>query len=83
MKKLPQHIEELFKKEFGTFESNYHLGSPDRIKSIIATILNEERERVIKKIENYRNIRLNDDVLVAIEDITNLIKEDDTTTNNR
>ncbi|MGV8131109.1 MAG: hypothetical protein ACP5N7_03340 [Candidatus Pacearchaeota archaeon] len=55
MSKLPQHIEKRFDKEF--YDSNLncvtlHDTDPNDIKSFIATILEEEREKISKTIRD-------------------------------
>lgn len=70
MPKLPQHIEVLFDKEFWDSNLNrvtVHDRDPDDIKSFIATIVEEERERIIAR---FKDEHLGDDYHgEAIEDI--------------
>lgn len=81
MPKLPQHIEERFDKTFvengGVLPRHKDFGQTlaRDLKSFIATIVEEERERIIKKIVKYKDYRLNEDVLEAVDDIINLIKK--------
>lgn len=64
MSKLPKHIEERFDKEFPLIKETgieeaegVFLTETDseKVKSFIATILEEERGRVVKKIEKMMN----------------------------
>ena len=44
--------ENRFEKEFGTFESNYHMGSPDKIKYWISTYTKDLLQSVVEITEN-------------------------------
>jgi hypothetical protein len=93
--KLPQHIEvrlnEILDKTL--IEGGFTMNEDDnwlpeeeaklRIKSFIATILEEERERIINVINKYDDTRTNSEANETVRDIINLIKEDEPTTNNR
>lgn len=83
--KLPQHIEEKFDKEFpliretGIEEAEgvfFNKDDSDRVKSFIATILEEERKKIIDIINKYDDTRHNQEAKETIRDIINLIKED-------
>lgn len=89
MPKLPQHIEVRYKSELAS--EAYHIfnelnGRPEeshkyydveiKIKSFIATILNEERTRLIHKIENMA-IETVGNSAKTVDQIINLIKEDE------
>ena len=96
MPKLPQHIEERFDKEFLSKEYDISDCSYEmhckQIKSFIATILNEERERIAKTIrdevtkyvqEAVKNPKSDNYIyaenipLNRLDRIINLIKEDE------
>ena len=102
MPKLPQHIEEKFDKEFpliretGIEEAEgvfFNKDDSDRVKSFIATILDEERKLIAKIVrdevtkyvqEAVKNPKSDNYIyaenipLSRLDDIINLIKEDDT-----
>lgn len=57
MSKLPQHIEERFDDYFPKLVNQDRLGIVigNQIKSFIATMLEEERSKMIKEVEDVRN----------------------------
>lgn len=94
MSKLPQHIDELFDKEFWDSNLNrvsVHDTDPDDIKSFIATILEEERLRIVEIVrdevikyvqevvensESFNYIYAETIPLSRLNKIINLIKKD-------
>jgi len=100
--KLPQNIEKLFDKEFpliretGIEEAEgvfFNKDDSDRVKSFIATILDEERKLIAKIVrdevtkyvqEAVKNPKSDNYIyaenipLSRLDDIINIIKEDDT-----
>jgi len=103
MPKLPQHIEKLFDKKFGVdiidegpdagFEYMKDCPSVESIKSFIATIIDEERKRVMKILDKHCAWKpaygddceeekgyqkgLQAEAKLIAQDIINLIKEDE------
>ena len=97
MPKLPKHIENLFDNEFGTRPNTMDGWGADDVKSFIATILEEERESIVKTIEdevtkyvqeavknpNSSNYIYAENIpLSRLDKIINLIKENEKTTKN-
>lgn len=54
MPKLPQHISDKVDIEFVEFNGKIY-STKDKLKSFMATILQDERERNIEEIENMRD----------------------------
>lgn len=52
----PTTIEERFEEKFGSMESNYHLGTPEEIKSFLQSEIDlakeEERKEIVEMVEN-------------------------------